>query len=218
MRVCAIIAAAGFGKRMGEGKNKLLLNIGGKTVIERTLDAFQENRDIDAVVIVSDISEIKEIAKGYSKVIKVVPGGDTRQKSVLCGMKAAEDFDIFAVHDGARCFVSQKIISDAVSVAQEKGSCVPVVDVIDTLKEVCGDKISKSVDREKVKAVQTPQCFKKEILFKAYEKGDGSETDESSLVSKICEVYISEGSRGNIKITTKYDLVVAEAILKGEEF
>jgi len=217
MRVCAIIAAAGSGRRMGAGKNKLLLKVGDKTVIEKTAEAFQKNENIDAIVIVSEIEEIKEIAKNYSKVIAVVPGGDTRQKSVYGGMMAAKDYDILAVHDGARCFVSQEIISDAVQTAKDKGACVPVIDVIDTVKNVDGDIICGSVDRESIKAIQTPQCFKSELLFKAYEMGDGNETDESSLVSKVANVYTCQGSRENIKITTKYDLLIADAILKGEE-
>ena len=217
MRVCAIIAAAGSGRRMGTEKNKLLLEVGNKTVIEKTAEAFQKNENTDAIVIVSDIDEIKEIAEKFPKVIAVVPGGDTRQKSVYNGMVAAKDYDILAVHDGARCFVSQKIITDAILKAEEKGACVPVIDVIDTIKKINGDEICGSVDRESIKAIQTPQCFKRELLFEAYEKSDGNETDESSLVSKIAKVYTCTGGRENIKITTKYDLLIAEAILKGEE-
>lgn len=218
MKVCAIIAAAGSGRRMGGDKNKLLLSVGNKKVIERTLERFQKTKVVDAIIVVTADEEIKSIAKNFPKVIKTVSGGDTRQKSVYEGIMAAEGYDLVAVHDGARCFVSEEIIENAIKVAAEKGACVPCADIVDTLKEVENEAICRGVDREKVKAIQTPQCFRRDLLIKAYQNADGSETDESSLVSKIAKVHTSRGARENIKVTTKFDLILAKAILESGDF
>lgn len=215
MKVAAIIAAAGSGSRMGTDINKLLIEIEGKTVIERTLDTFEGCGVVDKVIVVTGDKEVADIAKGYSKVSEIVKGGDTRQKSVLEGIKAAGECDVLCVHDGARCFVSGKIIEEAVECAKEKGACTVAVDMVDTLRVFDGEILGEKVERDRVKSIQTPQCFKKEILIKAYENGDGSETDESLLVSKIHPVYTVEGSRENIKITTKQDLSIAMAIVRG---
>ena len=215
MKVAAIIAAAGSGSRMGLNINKLLIEIEGKTVIERTLDTFENCGAVDKIIIVTGDEKIAEIAKGYGKVSAVVKGGDTRQKSVLCGIEAAGDCDILCVHDGARCFVSESIIEDAVNCAKEKGACTVAIDVVDTLRVFDGDILKQKVERSEIKSIQTPQCFKKEILLEAYEKADGSETDESLLVSKVHPVYTVMGSRENIKITTKQDLSMGVAIIKG---
>lgn len=218
MRVCAIIAAAGSGSRMGVGKNKLLLSVKDKTVIERTIESFEKSSVIDAIIVVTADEKIKSIAEKYKKVIKVLRGGDTRQKSVYEGIVAADGYDVVAVHDGARCLISDKVIQDVVAGAKEHGACVPVVDIVDTLKKVKQDKICDSIDREEVKAIQTPQCFERELLLKAYITADGSETDESSLVAKISPVHTCGGERKNIKITTKFDLILANAILEGGDF
>lgn len=215
MKVAAIIAAAGSGSRMGSNINKLLIEIENKTVIERTLDTFEKSSVIDGIIVVTNDSDITEIAKSYSKVKSVVNGGDTRQKSVLCGIKAAKEYDILCVHDGARCFVSEEIIENAVNCTKEKGACTVAVDVVDTLRKFDGDILLQKVERNSIKSIQTPQCFKKDILFKAYEVADGSETDESLMVSKVHPVYTVMGSRENIKITTKQDLSLGVAIVKG---
>jgi len=215
MKVAAIIAAAGSGSRMGIGKNKLLIEIEGKAVIERTLDTFENCPVIDKIIVVTGDKEIRDVAKRYGKVSEVVKGGDTRQKSVFEGIKAAGECDVLCVHDGARCFVSEEIIKNAVMCANEKGACTVAVDMVDTLRVFDGGVLGEKVERDRVKSIQTPQCYKKEILLEAYENGDGSETDESLLVSKIHPVYTVEGSRENIKITTKQDLSIAMAIVKG---
>ena len=209
--VGVIIAAAGSGSRMGIDKNKLLLEIEGKTVIERTLLAFENCKAIDDIVVVAGDFEIVKISKSFSKVSAVVPGGGTRQESVLNGINAANG-DILCVHDGAR---TDAIIEDAVNCAKEKGASTVAVDVVDTIRFSDGEIFGEMVDRSRLKSVQTPQCFKKDILFKAYEVADGSETDESLMVSKVHPVYTVMGSRENIKITTKQDLSLGVAIVKG---
>lgn len=215
MSVCAVIAAAGSGSRMGLDINKLLIEIEGKTVIERTLDAFEGCAGVDAVVVVTGDEEIINISKRYKKVIATEAGGETRQKSVLRGIKAADGYDIILVHDGARCFVTEEIIENAIKCTMEKGACTVAVDVVDTLRASESGVLGEKIERSRVKSIQTPQCFKREILLKAYNCADGSETDESLLVSKIHPVYTVEGSRENIKITTKQDLSISMAIVKG---
>ena len=218
MRVCAIIAAAGSGKRMGGEKNKLLISVENKKIIERTLERFQKTEIIDAIIVVTADEEIKSIAKSFPKVIKTVSGGETRQKSVYEGIMAAEGFDLVAVNEGARCLVSEESIKNAGKVAAEEGACVPCADMGDTRKEVLNEAICGGVDREKVKAIQTPQCFRRDLLVEAYKNADGAETDESSLVSKIAKVHICPGARENIKVTTKFDLILAKAILESGDF
>ena len=211
--VAAIIAAGGSGSRMGMG-DKLLCKIGGQTVLKRTLDVFEACEIINAVILVKSPSAVYNTAK-YKKIIRVVHGGETRQQSVYNGLLAADGYDFVAVHDAARALVTDEVITATVLKAFETGAAVTGYNVIDTVKTVDAEKIiTGTPDRSMLFAAATPQVFRRELLLKAYRRNISSATDDASLVEGICAVSAVVGDRENIKITTPFDLIMAEAILK----
>lgn len=223
-KTIAIIPSAGMGRRMGS-KKKNYLNLLDRPVLAHTIEAFENAATIDAVIVVVPPSDerycLDEIISkyGFKKVVSVVAGGAERQDSVQSGMKAAgEAFDIIAVHDGARPLVTPDIIDRTVTAAIENGAAIAAVAVKDTVKESSGGFVRRTVPREDLLSVQTPQVFVRTVLEKAfraaYEEGFLG-TDESSLVERAgLPVRVVEGSYENIKITTPEDMAFAECILK----
>ena len=222
--VCAVIVAAGSSRRMG-GENKLLLEIDGVPVLARTLSAFQKCAAIRDIVLVcreQDIMPYTELAKAFSidKLCTVTRGGETRTESVLAGITAApENAVLVAVHDGARPLVSEAVITEAVTTAAEYGAAAPVVPVKDRIKRIEDGNIAADVARNTLAAVQTPQVFRADLLRRAYEAEYRPEfTDDASVVEQAGEaVFLCEGERTNLKITTPEDMVIAEALLAGRE-
>ena len=222
--VCAVIVAAGSSRRMG-GENKLLLEIDGVPVLARTLSAFQKCAAIRDIVLVcreQDIMPYTELAKAFSidKLCTVTRGGETRTESVLAGITAApENAVLVAVHDGARPLVSEAVITEAVTTAAEYGAAAPVVPVKDSIKRIEDGNIAADVARNTLAAVQTPQVFRADLLRRAYEAEYRPEfTDDASVVEQAGEaVFLCEGERTNLKITTPEDMVIAEALLAGRE-
>lgn len=222
--VSAVIVAAGSSRRMG-GINKLLLDLGGKTVLERTVEAFENNSDIDEIIITArseDVEEYKALLCGYNKVKNIVVGGETRQKSVANGIAACnEKTDILAIHDGARPLVTQQIISSTVSAAKEYGAASCAVPVKDTIKIIDENSfITDTPDRAGLRAVHTPQCFDKKLYCACTQKlGERAKdmTDDCRL-AELCgvKVKLTDSSYTNIKITTAEDIPFALSILKGE--
>lgn len=220
-----IIPSAGMGRRMGSRK-KNYLPVLGAPVLAHTLAAFEAAPSVDAVILAvpsDDIAFCKdEIVKKYKagKVILVVAGGPERQDSVANALEAAKGlgFDIIAVHDGARPLVTVAVIEDTLRGAAENGSAIAAVPVKDTIKEAVGKVVQRTVPRETLWSVQTPQAFRAEIIFRAFElakKNGFYGTDESSLVERLGEkVAIVMGSYENIKITTEEDMTIAECVLK----
>lgn len=222
-KVLAIIPSAGMGRRMGS-KRKNYLALLDRPVLAHTLCAFEESPDVTSVVVVVPASDEgfcrEEIVDryGFKKVIGVIAGGAQRQDSVSNALKFANGFDIIAVHDGARPLVTAKIIEDTVRAAVKTGAAVCGVPPKDTVKEVSSGRIKRTLPREALLSIQTPQAFRAELLLKAFEraKKDGFlGTDESSLVERLgSEVSYVAGSYENIKITTEDDLAFAECILR----
>lgn len=221
----AIIVAAGSGKRFGTKTPKQFLEISGKPLIIHTLQRFQSCAEIDSIILVLPSTETAKFLQivgkyGITKLAKVVAGGETRAESVSKGLNSirAATAKIIAVHDGARPLVQPEEISACLKKAAETGAAILVSSVTDTIKEISADGIiTRTIDRTKLRRALTPQCFRYEILKRAYENADLSEaaTDESSLVEKSgVAVSVVEGSADNIKITHKSDLILAEAILK----
>jgi len=221
----AIIAAAGSGTRFGGDKPKQFLEILGKPLIIHTLERFESCPQIDEIILVlpePEIANFSKIAEKYNlkKLVKLVAGGMTRTESVLNGLKAINSATagIVAVHDGARPLVTVEEITRTIERAEATGAACLVANVTDTIKEISGDKIVRTVDREKLRRALTPQSFHYEILRRAFEKNsikNSSATDESFLVENIgIEVSIVEGSAQNIKITHREDLIFAENLLK----
>lgn len=223
-RTAAVIVAAGAGTRMGTKESKMFCEILGKPVIAYTIRAFEECDVVNEIILVSreeDIFSFWDIinSEGFEKVKKIVRGGKTRQASVLAGISEAAGFDRIAVHDGARPLVTPEIIRRAVLESDKTGAAVVGVRVCDTIKEA-GDNgiVSKTLDRERLWQIQTPQVFDAGILQSAHQNAADEKTDDASLVEQAGgRVLIVEGSYENIKITTSFDLAVAEAVLISRE-
>lgn len=220
----AIIVAAGEGKRFGGNVPKQFLEIAGKPLIFHTIQRFEDCPEIDEIVLVLPARQTEifhSAGKKYNlkKLSKAAAGGKTRAKSVWNGLMAinSETAEIVAVHDGARPLVTVEEISATVEKAKETGAACLVAPVTDTIKEISGDQITETIHRSKLRRALTPQCFRYEILRRAFEENDFGEaaTDESFLVEKIgAAVSIIEGSPKNIKITHPEDFIIAEILLK----
>jgi len=223
-----VIVAAGTGSRMNMGINKQFIKLEGKEIIYYTIEKFYKNENIDDIVVVVKEEEAeffrKEILDKYNfKNIKLAYGGKERQDSVYNGLKSLDkECNIVLVHDGARPFVSNKIINKSIEEAKENKAIVVGVPVKDTIKVIDNDKnIVDTPNRNILWAVQTPQTFDYNLLIKSYEDAfkDGFYgTDDAMLVERIgYKVKMVEGSYNNIKITTQEDLGLGSQILKVQE-
>jgi 2-C-methyl-D-erythritol 4-phosphate cytidylyltransferase len=216
----AIIVAAGSGTRFGAERPKQFVEICGKPLIEHTLERFENCPLIDEIILVLPSGEIEDFPK-ISKISKIIMGGKTRAESVFIGLSVVDsEAEIVAVHDGARPLVSVEEIAETIEKARETGAACLVSNVSDTIKEVADGKISGTIDRSKLRRALTPQCFRLEILQKAFARADLSEavTDECFLVEKLgYEIAVVEGSAKNIKITTPEDFILAEIFLKNDK-
>ena len=220
----AIIVAAGSGRRFDAEKPKQFFELAGKPVIVHTLLAFENCASIDEIVLVLAENEINDFRQtrtrgDFSKLKTVVAGGETRAASVWNGIKEiSPNTEIVAVHDGARPLVTPEEITRTIEKARETGAAILVAPVTDTIKEITGDKIIGTIERTHLRRALTPQCFRVEILRRAFEEFkdlNESATDESFLVEKLgVAVSIVEGSPRNIKITVPEDLILADALLK----
>ena len=222
-----IIPAAGRGKRMGTGFNKLFLKLGGIPVLVHTLQVFDRDDMCKGIILSispSDEEHIRKMIGDYriKKVTSIVYGGKERQDSVYNGLKAVNEREgIILVHDGARPFIRREYIHACVRAAAEKGAAIIAVPVKDTIKKVKGDIVMETIERSGLWAVQTPQAFRISLLRKAYQKAMEDHftgTDDASLVERLnWPVAIVEGDYDNIKLTTLEDLYFAEAILKKKQ-
>ncbi len=218
MTTTAIIVAAGSGSRFKSDIPKQFLEINGKPLILHTIERFQLAPSVDTIILVLAADQGLNTAE-FPKVSKVIAGGSTRAESVRNGLDAASDADIVAVHDGARPLVTVDEIERTIAKARETGASCLVAPVTDTIKSIQGDEIADTLDRTKLRRALTPQAFKIDVLRKAFEGVDLSEsvTDECYLVEKLGHpIAIVEGSSRNIKITHPEDLVFAEALLSAE--
>ena len=225
--VTAIVVAAGKSERMGTGTDKAFLNLGPKPVLAWSLLAFERGTDVDQIVVVvrkDQIVATKALVRmfGISKIRTVVAGGQKRQDSVMNGLKEVDsDTRIVVIHDGARPCVKPETIAETVKVAKRTGAAVIGCHIWDTVKYVeKGTTVSRTEDRSKLWAVQTPQAFSASVIRRAYAevvKKNVDVTDDASAVELIGEpVKIVESNVPNLKITTVEDLrVAAGVVLKG---
>ena len=232
LKASVIIVAAGKGSRMDRGYNKQYIILEDKPIIAHTIEVFENNNLIDEIILVvgkGEVELVKEsIIKKYNfnKVTKVVEGGKERRDSVYNGLKHVDSgCYVTLVHDGARPFITSDIIEEGIAVAKDMGACITAVPVKDTIKVVdVNMNVMDTPNREELRAIQTPQFFKYDLLLKAYDKLENSDmiaTDDAMLVEKLgCVVKVINGSYENIKITTPEDLILGEGILrmrKGEQ-
>ena len=216
----AVILGAGNGTRMGIDKSKMLLEIGGKTVIERSVAAFSDMPEIDEIIVVCrecDVDLFSQLITDED--VSFVIGGETRQQSVMNAVETIDECDYIIIHDGARPLVTQKAIINTLDKAQECRAAATGVTVKDTIKVVDDNlAIVDTPDRSRLISNQTPQIFDfglyKEALKKA--QADSKDyTDDCQLVENLgTKVYAVQGDYDNIKITTKSDIPLAENILK----
>ena len=216
----AIILGAGNSARMGGEKSKMLLKIGGKTVIERSVEAFSDMPEIDEIIVVCrecDLKAFSELLPDES--VSFVIGGSTRQQSVFNAVETIDGCDYLIIHDGARPLVSPQTILKTLDKAQETGAAATGVPVKDTIKVIDGEfNIIDTPDRDALIAIQTPQIFDFKLYTRAIElaKESGEDyTDDCRLVEKLdAKVSAVIGDYDNIKITTQSDIALAENILR----
>lgn len=223
--ISAIILAGGKGKRMGAPVSKQFIEIKGKPIIYYTIKKFSENKKINNIVVVLPKDEVdyfrENILEKYNlNVDNIVIGGRERQDSVYNGLKSLEDTntDIVLIHDGARPFISTRIIDEGIKFAKVYGACAPGVMPKDTIKVKNEKNFSVSTpDRGTLVAIQTPQVFKFNEILECHEKIKNNNilvTDDTMVVEKCgYSVYLYDGEYTNIKITTLEDLILGEKLI-----
>lgn len=227
MKVGAIIAAAGFGRRMKADRPKQFLALNGTPIIIHTIRKFDVTAVIDYIIVTApreSVQELRELVKSakFKKTVLVVEGGERRQDSVAAGLVHLQPgTEIVAVHDGVRPFVSTEDIENVVRQAERNGAAILGVPIVETVKQVGKEVVESTLTREHLVLAQTPQVFRTEILKEAFERAKRDEyygTDESSLVERLGKpVAVVRGSERNIKITRPTDLTLARAFLEEEK-
>ena len=225
MPAYALLPAAGRASRFGGdgGENKVFARLGGLPLLHRTAAAFAAHPQIDGIVVVAapaEVARCRAALAGIEKVLAVVAGGQTRQASVAIGLFAlgGDPDDLVFVHDGARPLVSAAVLDRCLAGAREHGNAVAALPVTDTLKAASEDLVvQRTVDREGLWAMQTPQVFRVSTLFEAHgaaRAAGWTGTDEAALVEQFTDeaVHLVPGDPANFKITRPEDLALAEAL------
>jgi 2-C-methyl-D-erythritol 4-phosphate cytidylyltransferase len=219
-KVAAIIVAAGDSKRMG-GIDKMLTELAGESILTRATRPFQECELIDQIVVVVSGEKEKKCrslvtGKEWSKVTDVCIGGERRQDSVAAGLKQLHDFEWVVIHDGARPLVTVDLIESGLKAAEKTGAAAAALPVTDTIKKVDKDEIvTETPSRDILRAVQTPQVFRFDVIQIAHQQDCGNVTDDAFLVERLGhKVKLYPGSYDNIKVTTPDDLALAEILLE----
>lgn len=222
--VSAIVLAGGRGKRMGSVQSKQYIDLNGKPILYYTLNHFINNKNIDKVILVIPEDELEfcrnEVLDKYNlKIDSIAFGGKERQDSVYNGLKKADGSDIVLIHDGARPFVSERIIEEGIKYARMYGAAAPGVMPKDTIKVKNQESFSlETPDRNNLVAVQTPQVFDYNIIFGCHKKVKEKNldvTDDTMVVELFGnDVYLYEGEYTNIKITTPEDLILAQYLVE----
>ena len=218
-----LIVAGGRGTRMGGPQPKQFLELAGRPVLMHTLEAF-DRWDASARLIVvlpeDQIDTWKRLCEAhvFGRIHRVVAGGETRFHSVRNGLDAVASDGLIAVHDGVRPLVAPSVIAACFAAAADGGAAVPVVPVVESVREVDADGGSRPVDRTRLRVVQTPQVFRADVLRAAYRLPyDPRFTDDASVVEASgVAVRLIPGNRENIKLTTPMDLLLAEQLMRRE--
>ena len=220
MRTIAIIVAGGSGTRFGAQLPKQFLELGGKPILMRTIEAFGDG-SFDVIVTLPDhqMTLWHELCQrhGFAVPHRVVPGGETRWHSVkhaLDSIGGVDDVDVIAVHDGVRPLATASLICRVIDAARRDGAAIPVVMLNDSVRQVTGGT-SHALDRSSLRAVQTPQAFDAKLLLHAYSQPfQPMFTDDASVVERLDHpVTLVDGDPQNLKITRPMDLTLAEYLL-----
>lgn len=215
----AIIVAGGSGLRFGRKKQFFLL--GGIPIIRRAVDCFDRHPLVDRIIVAvpqEDLDHTRTILEGVQKPLELTAGGRTRQESVGNGLAFCRG-SLVLIHDGVRPIATDALITRVLTGIEGFDACIPGLAVSNTLKEVDGDLVVRTVPRSGLFGVQTPQCFRAEVIRTAHaraaERGFLEATDDSALVEDLGgRVRLVEGDPYNIKITVAEDIAIAEALLR----
>lgn len=221
----ALILGAGAGTRMGLEQSKLLLDMGGKTVLEHSVQAFYNHPMVDNVIVVCracDLEAFQSVLKQFEK-LEYVIGGNTRQKSVANALTAVPVYtELLIIHDGARPLVTGEVIACTIQAAIDTGAAAAGVPVKDTIKVTdANGMVVSTPQRSTLFSIQTPQVFQYPLYIKAMDAARQSGldlTDDCQLAERIgLPVQITAGEYSNLKITTKEDVPLALSILNSRE-
>jgi 2-C-methyl-D-erythritol 4-phosphate cytidylyltransferase len=212
-----VIVGAGSSQRMG--RDKVFISLAGKPLLAWSVDACQSCKLVDQIAIVLNETKLdmgRKLAaeRGWSKLVEICGGGKRRQDSVRQGLNELEDCDWIIIHDAARPFLTADLISDGLEAAQTTGAAVAAVPIKDTIKIGSSDMmVRKTLSREQLWAIQTPQIFRFDIIAEAHEQITEEVTDDAGMVEQLGrKVKLYMGSYNNIKITTPEDVALAELI------
>ena len=214
----AIIVAAGLGTRLG-GLKKQFIELGGKSVLRRSVEKFIQVGICDIVISTraEDVDFVERMFLDFKATVRVISGGKTRQQSVKNAFDICDKDGIVLIHDAARPFVETAHIVEVMRAAEKTGAAALGVFSTETVKYVENNLIAKTIDRKNVFLVQTPQAFSKKIYRQSLKIAAGDHTDDCQIVEKAgYEIKIVEGSKNNIKITTIDDLKYAEFLAELE--
>lgn len=223
MKNYAIILASGIGSRYGNDIPKQFIKIAGKTILEHTIEIFEKANSINEIFIIitpeyRHITENILLKNSFKKVTKLLNGGETRKDSSAIGVNAINDEEAnVIIHDCARPFLTQQIISDCIEALKTYNAVDVAFPSADTIIEVDDNNLIKNIpERSKLRRGQTPQCFKLSTIKKAHElsKNDKNFTDDCGLIVKynLADVYVVEGHIENIKITYPSDIFMADRL------
>ncbi len=219
MKNIALILASGTGARTGLNQPKQFYEVGGKTLLEHSVSAFENHPLIDEIIVVAHpdfIERTQMLTTGFKKVSAVIAGGETRQESSYNGVYAIKNAENVLIHDAVRAFITQEIISACIEGLNEHRAVCTATETSDTILEVNENgKIIAVPQRKFLRCAQTPQCFKLDLIKHAHElarKQKQSVTDDCGLIlaNALAEIYIVNGASSNRKITYPEDLDFAE--------
>lgn len=223
--ISVIVPAAGSGKRMTDKGNKLLLPLAGKPIIQHTLEHLLKCKRVDQIILV--IQPVDEVAmqqvvsalKGNAR-ISIVYGADSRSGSVKNALAAVNaSSDIVLVHDGARPFVSDDLVNSVLDALKTSSAVIPAVPVVDTIKQIDHQRVLKTLKRDQLVAVQTPQGFRRELFEQMVNHTpQTSYTDDASIAEALGQcVLVVAGDQQNFKITRPHDLDYAQYLMMTKE-
>ena len=220
MTTVAVIPAAGSGERLGAGRPKAFVQLGGRTLLERTLAGLRDSGAVDAVVVAVPADRTDEAKLILGGDATVLAGGSSRTESVRRALTAVGTPELLLIHDAARALTPPALIARVVAALREgHQAVVPALPVADTIKAVDANSVVIATpERAGLRAVQTPQGFHTELLLRAYERSESAEsadvTDDAAMVENLgAQVFVVDGDPMAFKITTALDLVLAEAVV-----
>ena len=224
MKNIALILASGTGSRCGLEYPKQFAVINGKCILQYTIEKFENNKNIDEIIIVTNmeyVEKVKELTAAYSKVIRVIAGGETRKDSSYNGISSIPYNEAnVLIHDGVRPLISDKIISNCINELGKSSAVCVTIDSTDTIFITDSEGIITNIpNRKTLKRAQTPQCFKLSLIRKAHELAKKDKncvvTDDCGLIMNynLAKIKTINGSNDNIKITYPEDINFAERLL-----